>query len=131
MIPPGAFPPAAAPGVGGAVAAAAAGAAAPAQAATACICVVNMFTEAVLTNDEEYVDVMQDLQEECGKLGNVVDLKVPRPSGPGMVGQGHYGNAFVLFSSAQEAQAAKDALHGRSFDGLVLDVTFVPGIPTE
>lgn len=73
------------------IGAAAAGIAAAAPAVTSCICVENMFTAQVLGDSEEYVEVMQDLQEECGKVGNVVDLKVPKPSDPSMAGQGNYG----------------------------------------
>jgi hypothetical protein len=50
-----------------------------------------MFTESVLMDNEEYVEVMQDLQDECSKMGNVTDVKVPKPPGPGMYGQDNYG----------------------------------------
>ena len=87
-------------GVAAAAAAPAAAGAAPAAAPsgeepTVFVSVDNMFTAEVMANDEEYMDVMQDLQEECGKLGNVVDIKVPKCD-PSMVGQGNYGKVRLL-----------------------------------
>jgi len=119
------------PSPGASVPAVPAAAAAPAAAEvpTAIICVENMFTEAVLMDAEEFVDVMQDLQDECAKLGNVVDLKVPKPPGPGMYGQGDYGKAYVAFSLPAQAKSAKALLDGRSFDGQVLKVTYVAEVP--
>uniref|UniRef100_A0A061RZ22 RRM domain-containing protein n=1 Tax=Tetraselmis sp. GSL018 TaxID=582737 RepID=A0A061RZ22_9CHLO len=108
----------------------AAGAAAPAAPPATCICVENMFTAAVLMDDNEYVDVMQDLQEECAKAGNVADVKVPKPADSSMVGQGHYGKAFVQFSTPEQASAAKQMLDGRSFDGQTLRVTLLSAMPS-
>lgn len=97
---------------------------------TTVICVENMFTESVLMDNEEYVEVMQDLQDECSKMGNVTDVKVPKPPGPGMYGQDNYGKAYVAFSEPSQASSAKALLDGRSFDGQVLRVTYVAAVPS-
>ena len=37
--------------------------------ATEVLCLMNMVTEAELIDDEEYEDIMEDVKEECNKLG--------------------------------------------------------------
>lgn len=37
--------------------------------ATEVLCLMNMVTEQELIDDEEYEDIMEDVKEECNKLG--------------------------------------------------------------
>ena len=38
---------------------------------TCVLCLMNMVTPDELVDDEEYEDIMEDVKEECGKLGKV------------------------------------------------------------
>ena len=40
---------------------------------------LNMVTMDDLINDQDYEDLVEDIKEECGKFGNVIDVKIPRP----------------------------------------------------
>lgn len=40
---------------------------------------LNMVTMDDLINDQDYEDLLEDIKEECGKYGTVVDVKIPRP----------------------------------------------------
>lgn len=67
-------------------------------------------------------EICQDVKEECGKFGEVLEIKVPRPSGgrqmPGV------GKIFVKFDQPESAQAALKALAGRKFADRTVVVTF-------
>ena len=59
------------------------------------------------------VDIVEDVKEECGKFGTIVEVKIPRPiagqASPGV------GKIFVKYSNVDEATAALRALSGRKF----------------
>ncbi|GAX80268.1 hypothetical protein CEUSTIGMA_g7706.t1 [Chlamydomonas eustigma] len=96
---------------------------------TTCVCVIGMVTASVLKDDAEYKEIIEDLKEECGRHGAVVQVKVPRPSPPhladSMFGTGDYGKAFVRFADLQSATAAKNAIHGRMFAGSTVHALFI------
>lgn len=98
---------------------------------TTAICVVGMVGADVLMNDLEYDEVLDDLKHECESKapGAVVQVKVPRPPQPEqsqqLINTGNYGKAFVLFRDAASAQQARNAIHGRSFCGRVIQASFV------
>jgi splicing factor U2AF subunit len=46
---------------------------------TQVICMQNMVTAEELADDEEYDDIVVDVNEECGSYGTVASLLVPRP----------------------------------------------------
>jgi len=41
---------------------------------------LNMVTPEELVNAEEYDEIIEDIKEECGKYGSILDVKVPRPA---------------------------------------------------
>lgn len=47
--------------------------------ATEVLCLMNMVTTDELVDDEEYEDILIDIQEECGKYGVVRSIEIPRP----------------------------------------------------
>lgn len=59
----------------------------------------------------------------------MVHVLLPRPPtgirGADVFGKGHFGKAFVQYSSTAEAEAAKAALHGMIFDSRPVTVTNV------
>ncbi|KAI8059588.1 hypothetical protein BC940DRAFT_313471 [Gongronella butleri] len=74
---------------------------------------MNMVVPDELEDDEEYQDIWDDVAEECGKFGEMVDMKIPRPSKdravPGC------GSIFVRYKSIDYAKTALQALAGRKF----------------
>ncbi|KAF9358394.1 U2 small nuclear RNA auxiliary factor 2 [Mortierella sp. AD094] len=74
---------------------------------------LNMVTPEELEDDQEYEDIVDDIRDECGKFGRVVDVKIPRPvAGEVIAGTG---KIFVMYSNVDEATTALRALSGRKF----------------
>lgn len=93
------------------------------------VCVTGVVTAEVLSDDQEYKDVIEDLREECGKYGQVIEVKVPRPPVPQLsaqyMGSQHYGQAFIQFLDNESAIKAREAIHGRMFAGSTVQAVFV------
>lgn len=47
--------------------------------ATDVLCLLNMVTTEELRDDEEYEDIVEDIREECNKIGSVRSIEIPRP----------------------------------------------------
>lgn len=69
-------------------------------------------------------ELIEDLQEECGKHGTVVDTRIPRPP-DGSVGQGCFGKVYVLMDSAESASGIQKTFNGRMYDGRSLVVQYI------
>ena len=88
----------------------------------------NMTTLEELRDDEVYEELQEDIADECNEHGTVRSLAIPRPGpestadapGPGV------GDVFVCFTSAEGAERAKIAVHGRTFNGLRVKAVFFP-----
>lgn len=77
------------------------------------ICLMNMVTSDELLNDEEYEEIKEDIEEECGKYGPIIDIKIPRPAGA-RVNLG-VGKIYIKYQDTESAQKAIKALAGRQF----------------
>mmetsp|Transcript_13713 Transcript_13713/g.25859 ORF Transcript_13713/g.25859 Transcript_13713/m.25859 type:complete len:293 (-) Transcript_13713:1163-2041(-) len=75
-----------------------------------------------LSNESEYLDLIEDIKIECEEFGSVVSIKVPKPGNPGV------GNAYVRFSEVKEARAARSALSGKRFAGHFVHARFHPEV---
>uniref|UniRef100_H2Z1Z9 Splicing factor U2AF subunit n=1 Tax=Ciona savignyi TaxID=51511 RepID=H2Z1Z9_CIOSA len=91
--------------------------------ATQVLCLMNMVLAEELTDDEEYEEIMEDVKDECSKLGSVVSLEIPRP-GPGLTEADGIGKIYVEFASHLDAQKAAQALGGRKFSNRVVVTSF-------
>lgn len=90
--------------------------------ATEVLCLMNMVTEQELIDDEEYEDIMEDVKEECNKLGTVKSLEIPRPrAGQDVTG---VGKIFVEFTDTDGCNKAMNALSGRKFATRVVLTSF-------
>uniref|UniRef100_T1JXY9 RRM domain-containing protein n=1 Tax=Tetranychus urticae TaxID=32264 RepID=T1JXY9_TETUR len=85
---------------------------------TEVLCLMNMVTSQGLSDDEEYDDILKDIEEECSKYGVVRSIEIPRPI-PGVEIPG-VGKVFVEFSTIPECQRAQQALTGRKFSDRVV-----------
>lgn len=86
---------------------------------------LNMVTPEELVDDQEYEEIVEDIKDECGKYGEVVDVKIPRPmkndkgkmDAKGSEGVEGLGRVFVMYSSVDGAEQAMRAIAGRQFGG--------------
>ena len=77
-------------------------------------------TEEDVKDDEEYQDLKLDVAAECEKFcsnSNSSTVVLPR-RGP------FIGSAFAKFSDKESAVKAKEGMHGRAFDGRIIEGTF-------
>lgn len=87
---------------------------APLEVPTRVVCLTEVVTADELSNDEDYNDILEDMREEGGKFGTLVNVVIPRPNGdeeqtPGI------GKVFLEYSDTLGSARAKSALHGRKF----------------
>lgn len=78
-----------------------------------------------LRDDEEYSDIVEDMQEELAKYGDVKALHIPRPGPGGEEAPPGLGKVLAEFAEPSQALAARNALHGRKFGGRVVQAALV------
>lgn len=86
---------------------------------------LNMVTAEELLDNEDYEEICEDVKEECSKYGNIIDLKIPRPSGGSRQSAG-VGKIFVKYDSAESTTKALQALAGRKFADRTVVTTYFP-----
>lgn len=89
---------------------------------TEVLCLLNMVTPEELQDEEEYEDILEDIREECSKLGDVRSVEIPRPV-PGVEVPG-CGKVFVEYASVADCQKAQLALTGRKFSNRVVVTSY-------
>lgn len=76
------------------------------------------FNEYLLTMT---VEIKEDIEEECGKYGPILEVKIPRPAGarsnPGV------GKIYIKYQDIESGQKAIKALAGRQFSRRTVVVT--------
>lgn len=75
-------------------------------------------------------ELVEDLHEECGKHGTVVDTRVPCPDRSttdleGIIGTGCYGKVYCLMDTIDSAVNIQQTFNGRIYDGRTLQVSFI------
>ena len=119
-LPPVAPPPP--PGPNGAVGAAGALGGLPSavsdEVQTVAIKLENMISDEMLSADDEYKEVVDDIREECSLSGPVADVVIPRDGAA-------KGLCFVRFETVAAAAAARRSLDRRQFDGNVVKASFI------
>lgn len=88
-----------------------------------------------LADEEQYAEVVADINEECGKFGTVLRVGAPRPADPATAAEAvaapgsTYGDAFVQFLDVEAAKQALAAINGRLFAGVAVCVDFMQPQP--
>lgn len=59
-------------------------------------------------------EICEDIQEECQKYGEILDMKIPRPAGGSRQSAG-VGKIYIKYVDAAAAKKALQALAGRKF----------------
>jgi splicing factor U2AF subunit len=83
----------------------------------------NIVTREELQNDDEFIDIQEDVKEECSGHGMVERVIIPR-SREGYRSSAE-GNVYVAFADILSAQRASAALSGRKFGDRIVTVDFV------
>jgi splicing factor U2AF subunit len=86
--------------------------------ASAFMCLENLISEAMLKDDAEYTEVVDDIRSECSNSGAVLEMVVPR-EGAGS------GKVFVQFADVAASAKAFNSLNGRQFDGNVVKALYI------
>ncbi|KAI1383280.1 uncharacterized protein F4822DRAFT_434399 [Hypoxylon trugodes] len=86
---------------------------------------LNMVTPEELMDSEDYQEICEDVQEECSKFGQIIDLKVPRPTGGSRQSAG-VGKIYVKYDTTASAKKALQALAGRKFADRTVVTTYFP-----
>lgn len=68
-------------------------------------------------------EICADIKEECAKYGDILEMKIPRPSGGSRQSAG-VGKIFIKYADTESAQKALRALAGRKFADRTVVVTF-------
>ncbi len=69
------------------------------------------------------LEICEDVKEECEKYGEVLEMKIPRPSGGSRQSNG-VGKIFVKYDTADSARKAIQALAGRKFADRTVVTTY-------
>lgn len=95
---------------------------------TEVLCLMNMVEADELKDDEEYQEILEDIEEECSKYGTVRSIEIPRPPKGGRSRDDEQvpglGKVFVEFDSPTEAQRAQLNLAGRRFANRVVVTSY-------
>ena len=65
---------------------------------------------------------MEEVKEECSKYGQILELKIPRPTGARQ--NMGVGKIFIKYESIEVAEKAAQALAGRIFNNRTVIVMF-------
>ncbi|KAL6992593.1 hypothetical protein U1Q18_010704 [Sarracenia purpurea var. burkii] len=88
----------------------------PTEAPTKVLCLSEVITADELMDDGEYEEILEDMREEGGKFGVLMNVIIPRPATNGEQVAG-VGKVFLEYSNSANCATAKDALNGRKFGG--------------
>ncbi|EFW13263.1 hypothetical protein D8B26_003993 [Coccidioides posadasii str. Silveira] len=84
---------------------------------------LNMVTAEELMDNDDYEEICDDVRDECSKYGQVLEMKVPRPTGGSRQSAG-VGKIYVKFDNYESAYKAMKALAGRKFQDRTVVTTF-------
>jgi splicing factor U2AF subunit len=74
-----------------------------------------------------YLEIRDDVQEECEKFGTILALKIPRPVGGSRQSAG-VGKIYIKFETPEFATKALRALAGRKFADRTVVTTYFPEV---
>ncbi|KAJ2034476.1 hypothetical protein H4S03_004949 [Coemansia sp. S3946] len=93
---------------------------------TTVVQLLNMVTVSELVDDLEYADILEDVQDECGKFGNIVSVVIPRPAPDGSDEKvPGLGKIFIEYADVAAAAVAVKELAGRQFSGHTVVATYI------
>jgi splicing factor U2AF subunit len=95
----------------------------PAETPTRVLCLAEVINSDDLVDDGEYEEIVEDMRDEGGKFGNLVNVVIPRPNPTGDEVQG-LGKVFLEYADISSCASAREALNGRKFGGNVVTAVY-------
>ncbi|XP_039000880.1 splicing factor U2af large subunit B-like isoform X2 [Hibiscus syriacus] len=92
---------------------------------TKVVCLTQAISEDDLRDDEEYGDIVEDMKQEGGKYGALVNVVIPRPNPNGEPLPG-VGKVFLEYSDVDGSRKAQAAMNGRRFGDNQVIAVFYP-----
>ncbi|KAL4380014.1 hypothetical protein GQ457_02G007350 [Hibiscus cannabinus] len=92
---------------------------------TKVVCLTQAISEDDLRDDEEYGDIVEDMRQEGGKYGALVNVVIPRPNPNGEPLPG-VGKVFLEYSDVEGSRKAQAAMNGRRFGDNQVNAVFYP-----
>ncbi|KAF8413906.1 hypothetical protein HHK36_001902 [Tetracentron sinense] len=92
---------------------------------TKVLCLTEVITADELRDDEEYEEILDDMRQEGGKFGDLVNVVIPRPNLNGEWTSG-VGKVFLEYADTLGSAVARNALSGRKFGGNVVSAVYYP-----
>ncbi|XVE75401.1 hypothetical protein DITRI_Ditri12bG0091300 [Diplodiscus trichospermus] len=83
---------------------------------TKVVCLAEALNVDDLRDDEEYEDIVEDMRQEGGKYGALVNVVIPRPNPSGEPAPG-VGKVFLEYTDVEGSTKAQAAMNGRKFGG--------------
>jgi len=90
---------------------------------TKVVSLTNVVSVDELKDDDQYMDIIEDMKGEGGKYGKLVNVIIPRPGATGESAPG-VGKVFLEYDDVDSSSKARQGLHGRKFDGNLVNATF-------
>jgi splicing factor U2AF subunit len=108
-----------------------------------------MVTPEELHNDDDYADILEDIKEECSKYGEIVGVRIPRPTAKSKKWlpsdtavvtaaknqqadqEAGVGRVYVKFADLDATAKAIKALGGRQFAGRTILVANVKDVSCQ
>jgi splicing factor U2AF subunit len=78
-----------------------------------------------LRDDEEYAEIMEDMRQEGGKFGNLVNVVIPRPN-PDHDPTPGVGKVFLEYADVDGSSKARSGMNGRKFGGNQVVAVYYP-----
>ena len=95
------------------------------EGATTVVKLTNCVTVEELADPEEYAAIVEDMEEEGGKHGEV-RVVIPKPPAAGAPAPPGLGKVFLKFAAVPSAAKFRHATHGRKFGESVVEAAFMP-----
>ncbi|XP_021300987.1 LOW QUALITY PROTEIN: splicing factor U2af large subunit B [Herrania umbratica] len=92
---------------------------------TKVVCLTQALSEDDLRDDEEYDDIVEDMRQEGGKHGVLVNVVIPRPNLNGEPSAG-VGKVFLEYLDVEGSRKAQAAMNGRKFGDNQVIAVFYP-----
>ncbi|KAK8691696.1 hypothetical protein V6N13_075196 [Hibiscus sabdariffa] len=92
---------------------------------TKVVCLTQALNVDDLRDDEEYEDIVEDMRQEGGKYGALVNIVIPRPNPNGEPSTG-VGKVFLEYSDVEGSKKAQTAMNGRKFGGNQVIAVYYP-----
>lgn len=89
------------------------------------VCLTQVVSADELRDDQEFEEILEDMREECGKFGTIVNIVIPRPAPSGEFPPG-VGKVFIQYLDTQDSTKAKSALSGRKFGDNTVVAAYYP-----